>query len=140
MSRSAVKRPRSAWRIREKAAAAMPVRACAPCTVRRSRSRVFDNLGRKECLELIGVRVDPAKISECIAATTYDFYCLFSPHENISFNCVNRFLTTLISRGGLLLKPVHRPPVVSQLHRIDNTECTTMFRGLIMIYFQPLID
>jgi hypothetical protein len=32
----------------------------------------FDNLGGKDRLELIGVRIDPTEISERIAATPYD--------------------------------------------------------------------
>jgi hypothetical protein len=61
----------------------------------------FNNLGGKDCPELSGVRIDPTDISERIAAPTYDFYFLFSPHVNISFNCFNRFLTSSISRGAV---------------------------------------
>jgi len=100
--RSTVKRSRSALRMREKSAAAMPVRPWAARMVRRSRSSVLMISGGQDGLELIGVRVLATQIAENIPAPPRHLeFFLF--HRNISFSLFKRSLVGSISRLGVLM-------------------------------------
>jgi hypothetical protein len=74
-----VNRPKSAWRIREKSAAAIPVRPWAARTVRRSRSSAQNGL------ELFGIGILMPQIAKHIATSPQQF---FSFHRDASFNHV----------------------------------------------------
>lgn len=52
----------------------------------------FDNLGGEDRLELLGIRVDPAKISEHIAAARYDLQLVSLFHVSISLRLLQRRL------------------------------------------------
>ena len=89
MRRSTVNRPRSALRMREKSAAAMPVRTWALRTLRRSRSSGLDDLGRENPLKLLDVRIRLPKIAEDVPAPADDFKPFFL-HRNISLERFRR--------------------------------------------------
>ena len=83
--RSTVNRPRSALRMREKSAAAMPVRPCAARTVRYSRSSALMISEAKMAFELLRVCVLVPEVAKHIAASPHQLQ-LFASHRNISFN------------------------------------------------------
>src|SRR5260370_161377 len=77
--RSTVNRPRSALRMREKSAAAIPVRPCAPRTLS-PRVERFDDLGGQNCLEQIGIGILVSQVAKNISASLH-YLPLFNPRN-----------------------------------------------------------
>jgi hypothetical protein len=101
MRRSTVNRPRSAFRMREKSAAAKPVLPCAARTVIRSRSSALMISGRKGRLDLLGVRVFCAQVAEYVSAPAHHLE-FFAFHRNISLSFFKRSLIRSASCFGVL--------------------------------------
>src|SRR5258708_2800039 len=78
--RSTVNRPRSALRMREKFAAAIPVRPCAPRTLSPLTVERFDDLGGQNCLEQIGIGILVSQVAKNISASLHYLH-LFNPRN-----------------------------------------------------------
>lgn len=97
-----MKRPRLALRIREKSAAATPVRAWAARTVSFSRSSIFDNFSSENRLQLLNVGVCIAEVAKNVTAAVHELdFSAF--HPRTSFRFFSRFLIRSISCGEVLM-------------------------------------
>jgi hypothetical protein len=101
MRRSTVNRPRSALRMREKSAAAIPVRLCAADAQALPVERLDDPRGQ-DGLELIRIRILVSEVAKNISASPH-YFQLFAFHRNISFSLCKRSFTRSISRLGVLM-------------------------------------
>ncbi len=77
--------------MRERSAAANPVRLCAARHAQAVPVECLDDFSGQDCLELFDVRILMLQVAEDTPAPVRHFQ-LFAFHRNISFNPFNRFL------------------------------------------------
>ena len=101
MSRSTVKRPRSALRIREKSAASNPRARMRPADAEPLPVESLDDLGGQDGPELPDISVGEPEVAEDVAAPPHQLQLL--AHRSIPLRTLRRALTSSMSCAGVLM-------------------------------------